>query len=180
MPATPVTPIINQNYLQSIGFNVIIDRLPTVSYFATSVNVAGIETSNTRMGTPFAAIPLPSDHPRFGAFSLEFIVDEDLRNWEELMTWLVGISFPESHDQWKTLVGTSKGAFKAGKENNIYSDITIQTLTSAKNPKMEITYHNAIPNGIQGFVLTATGKDTDIITSTVGFDYSHFTIKRLN
>ena len=173
MPNTATSPIVNTNYLTSIGFNVIINKLPQISYFAKTVQIAGIDTNNPSRGTPFAKLPLPADHASFGAFSIEFIVDEDLRNWEELTAWLVGITFPESHAQWKNLVTDTR------RESEVYTDITIQTLTSSKNANVEITYHNCIPNSVSGFSMISSGNDTEVITASAGFDYSHFTINRL-
>jgi hypothetical protein len=45
---------------------------------------------------------------------VSFIIDEDLLNWRELYDWMVGLTFPERHSQYKTQ-----------KDNFIYSDATL-------------------------------------------------------
>ena len=178
MPNTPNTPITNLNPLVQIGFNVIINKLPKVSFFAKRVSLPGLSSENPVQMNPFSQIHRPGDQPHWGSLSIEFMVDEDLKNWEELFVWLVGITYPESSEQWNGLVGTYNG-FAAGSDNNAYSDIAIQTLTSAKNPNIEFSYHNCIPRSISGIELNTVDGDTEVVTCTVEFDFSYFTLKRL-
>jgi hypothetical protein len=167
----------NTNFLTSIGFNVIIEKIPTVTFFAKSVSLPGITVNNPKIPTPFIPFPVAADTSYHGTFSMVFNIDEDLTNWMELYSWLVGMTFPESHEQWKTFIGTTTGTFAPGNQNNVYSDITVQTLTSAKNVNKQITYHNCILKTVSGFDLTNAGTDPAVVTSTAEFDFSHFSIK---
>lgn len=171
--------ISNTNFLTNVGFNVIIQKLPTVTFFSKSVRLPGISVNNPSHGTPFTKYPLPADTATFGVLSVSFNVDEDLANWKELYAWMVGMTFPESHDQWKSFIGTTSGSFSPGNENNVYSDITVQTLTSAKNPNKQFVYHNCIVRSVSDIDLTNASNSTDPIICTAEFDFSHFTLENI-
>lgn len=169
----------NINFLNKIGFNVTIDKLPSVSFYTQSIDIPGMAANHPIQPNPFAAIPKPGDMPQFEKLRFTFAVDEDLKNWEELYSYLVGITFPETTEQWKKLIGSKGQVYREGIENNVYSTISVQTLTSAKNPNIEFTYHDCLPVSISGINLDTTSEDTIITTCSAEFVFSHFTISRL-
>ena len=179
MPSTPNTPITNFNPLTQIGYNVLIARLPTLSFFTKSISLPSLTVENPPQANPFSSIHLPGDMPHWGSLSIDFIVDEDLRNYEEMFKWMVGVTFPETTDQWKELVGATNTGFSPGNTNIAYSDISVQTLTSSKNANVMFTYHNCIPRSIGSIQLNTTDTDTEVVTCQAEFDFSHFTMTRI-
>ena len=87
----------NLDYIHSSQFRFLITKLPTVEYFVTSVNLPQISLSGeAEINTPFKEISLGGDTVIYEDLSVEFLVDEDLKNWLEVYEWIQGIGFPES------------------------------------------------------------------------------------
>lgn len=168
---------INTNYLSPSGFNVVIQKLPTVAFFAKSVNIPGISVNNPYLPTPFNPVPQPADTANHALLSFTFNVDEDLKNWIELYAWLIGMTFPEDYIQWTTFIGANNSLKHKG--DAVYSDITVQTLTSAKNPNVEITYHNCIIRSMGNIELRNDQTDITPVECSATFDYSHFSINKI-
>ena len=168
--------ITNPNYLNPTGFLVQIEKLPEVSFFCHGVEIPGISTTNAEMPNMFGHIHQPGDMIDHGQLSLTFNVDEELNNWQSIYEWFVGITFPESHAQYDSLINSQGRAI--GKFDNIYSDISIIVLSSNKNRIAEFTYYDCLPNNVSGLQLNSLEDDINPITATVTFDYSYFRITK--
>lgn len=177
MPSTQNQRIVNYNYLNPVGFAMVIDRLPGVTYFCQEVNIPGFSSNNPQQANPFTRIPVPADFPDNENLSASFMVDEDLEGWKQIFEWYVGITFPERHEQYVALL--NKEGVSPGKNKNVYSNISILVYTSHKNPKFKFTFHDALPVSLSGFNLSATTDDINPVTCQVTFDYSYFTFEKL-
>lgn len=165
----------NPNFLQPNGFIVTIRRLPNVSYFCNSVTLPGMSANNPEQVNPFSRLPNPADKLDFDNLTLTFGVDEDLKNWSELMRWLVGFGFPKDFADFKFGVLDDTGEMP-GSNNNFFSDIAVTVLSSHKNPVATFVYHNCIPQSVSGIDLTVLDSDITPIQCTATFDFSHFSI----
>ena len=81
----------NQNYLQPTGFKVVIDRenYPNLEFFAQSVNHPDVSMSQPAI--PFRRIEnvaLPGDTISYGDLSVSFILDEDMKSYREMHSWM--------------------------------------------------------------------------------------------
>lgn len=178
MPSTSANPIANLNYLNPTGFAMVIDRLPNVTFFCQDVTVPGFSANNPQQPNPFSRIPLPADFPDNENLSLSFMVDEDLEGWKQLFQWYVGITFPETHQQYKALL--NQEGVNPGSDKNLYSTISILVYTSHKNPKFKFTFHDAVPVSLSGIPLSVNTGDIGPVTCQAVFDYSYFTFEALN
>ena len=89
----------NLNQLNVISFQTNFLRMPMVDYFCQRVSIPGITSSSIVQTTPFADVPIEGDHLVFEDLSLDFIVDEDLKNYIEIFDWLKAIGFPDNFEQ---------------------------------------------------------------------------------
>lgn len=178
MPSSSKSPIANLNYLNPTGFAMVIDRLPGVTFFCQDVTIPGFSSNNPTQANPFSRIPLPADFPDNENLTLSFMVDEDLASWKQMFDWYIGITFPETHEQWKALKNAE--GVSPGSNKNVYSNISLLIYTSSKNPKFKFTFHDALPISLSGVPMSVNTGDISPVTCQATFDFSYFTFEKLN
>lgn len=162
----------NLNILYNKNFQFEIDRLPKVKYFSQKAIIPGVSVGTATLPTPFTDIKIHGDKPQFEFFTLDYLVDEDLTNWEELFKWIVSYSTPESFGQYAA--NTSRSQLHASK----YSDATLFTTTNKYNGNVKFIFKNLFPIDMDGIQLTSDVDDNVATTSTVTFAYETFNIER--
>ena len=168
-----------QDYADPTKFKFSIIKLPKVEYFCTQVNLPGISISdNYSQPTPFRDIPLPGEKLRYEPLSVTFLVDENLENYQEIHGWLRGLGFPGGHEEFKTLLAggsdrfpTSKNKGKSPNQGGIFSDATLNILTSKNNPVTEVRFNDCFPISLSSLQYNQQATDTDYLTATVTFEY---------
>ena len=177
-----------QDYADPTKFKFSIIKLPKVEYFCTQVNLPGISISdNYSQPTPFRDIPLPGEKLSYEPLAVTFIVDENLENYQEIHGWLRGLGFPGGHEEFKKLLDggsdrfpTSKSTtlgdagrvkFNAPNTGGIFSDATLNILTSKNNPVTEVRFRDLFPISLSALAYNQQAQDTDYLTATVTFDY---------
>ena len=177
-----------QDYADPTKFKFSIIKLPKVEYFCTQVNLPGISISdNYSQPTPFRDIPLPGEKLSYEPLTMTFLVDENLENYQEIHGWLRGIGFPGGHEEFKNLLDggsdrfpTSKNSklgdagrvkFGAPDTGGIFSDATLNILTSKNNPVTEVRFNDCFPISLSGLAYNQQATDTDYLTATVTFNY---------
>jgi hypothetical protein len=167
--------ITNQNFLNPTGFLVTINRLPNVSFWCNAVTLPGISVANPQQANPFSKLPVPGDFADIDSLSIEFAVDEDMKNWLEIMRWFIGLTFPEDYAQFSFGILDPTGDVP-GTLNNLYSEISVTVLSSHKNPIATFIYHDCIPQTISGIDMSVVTQDIETVPCTATFDFSHFTV----
>ena len=176
------------DYASPTQFKFQITKLPKVEFFATAVNLPGISLSSTRQATPLADIPLPGEKITFQDLELTFLVDENLENYREIHGWLTGLGFPKSRTEFADLVkagsdrfptqGSSQTNTDGGKVTGgpvplgpVFSDATLNVLTSKNNPNIEVRFSNVFPISLSGLTFNQQATDIDYLQATVIFSY---------
>ena len=167
--------VTNPNMLQSNGFLVSINRLPNISYWAQSVTLPGMSVTNPEQNNPFSRMPIVGDRVDFEPLVINFTVDEDLKNWSEIMRWFVGFGFPSSFDDFKFGVLDEAGTIP-GSDKNFYSDISVTILSSHKNPIATFVYYNCVPASVTGIDMSVMDSSIEPIQCSASFEFSHFSI----
>ena len=155
-------------------FNII--KLPKVEYFCTEVNIPSLQMTNATQVTPLRDIPLPGTKLDFGDLVLTFMIDEKLENYEEIFGWLRGLGFPGGHEEFKTLLAGGSDRFPTSKgstpnQGGIFSDATLNILTSKNNPVTEVRFNDCFPISLSSLQYNQQATDTDYLTATVTFEY---------
>ena len=177
-----------QDYASPTQFKFTITKLPKVEYFCTAANVPGISIPSPTQPTPLADIPLPGDTISFDDLSVTFLVDENLENYREIHGWMYGIGFPISRTQFGALVDAGKDRFPTdGKDSlktdpgkvkygakplgPIFSDATLNILTSKNNPNIEVRFSDVFPTALTGLDFNQQADDVNYLSATVTFKY---------
>ena len=173
----PGTPIENRNFLSPVGFKFSLKRAPGVAFFCNQANIPSMDLGIAEQPTYLRNIPTPGDKIQFGDLTLRFLVDEDLVNYMELQRWIRGLGFPESMDEFRKLEGEAvlPGNFgQAG--DNIYSDGTLQILSSNLVPSFQVVFNDMFPYTLSTVMFDATDTDIEYFTADVSFKYTIYNL----
>ena len=175
------------DYASPTQFKFQITKLPKVEFFCTSVNLPALALSEVRQPTPFVDVPLPGTTLTYSPLNMNFLVDENLENFQEIHGWLRGLGFPESYTEYAD--GLSAGSdrapsstgsvssepgkvkFGAPSQAAFFSDATLIILTSKNNPIKEIRFRDVYPTNIGELQYDQQPADVQYLTASVTFNY---------
>ena len=177
----PGTPIENRNFLSPVGFKFSLKRAPGVAFFCNQANIPSMDLGIAEQPSYLRNIPTPGDKIQFGDLNLRFLVDEDLVNYMELQNWIRGLGFPDSLKEFDELEQTAVlGMSKFGQEgDNIYSDGTLQILSSNLVPKFQVVFNDMFPYSLSTVSFDATDTDIEYFTAEVSFKYTIYNLTDL-
>ena len=78
----------NRNYLSPVGFKLVLAKKEKLDFFSSSATVPGLTLGTAIQPTPLRNIDVPGDELLFDDFVMEFLVDEDLKNYMVVQNWL--------------------------------------------------------------------------------------------
>ena len=171
------TPIENRNFLSPVGFKFSLKRAPAVAFFCNQANIPSLDLGIAEQPTYFRDIPTPGDKIQFGDLSLRFLVDEDLVNYMELQRWIRGLGYPESMDEFNKLENEAVviGNYR-NIGDNIYSDGTLQILSSNLVPQFQVVFNDLFPYSLSTVTFDATDTDIEYFTADVSFKYTIYNL----
>ena len=178
----PGTPIENRNFLSPVGFKFALKISPKVAFFCNEANIPDITLGVAEQPSYLRDIPTPGDKIQFGDLNLRFLVDEDLGNFVEIQNWIRGLGYPESLKEFDDL---QKQDYLYGtkpwdqKGDDIYSDGTLQILSSNLVPQFNIVFRDLWPYSLTTLSFDATDTDIEYFTADVSFKYTIYALTDL-
>lgn len=161
----------SSNFLQTNQFILVIPSFEATRFMATTFNIPGISLPSVGADSPFSKMKFAGDKADFAGLEFEFLIDETMTNYMEINSWLMGISYTESFEDYKNYPKKSAHQ-KLGEQ-----DIKVIILDSKNNPIRTLTFYNAIPVALSTGSMTSTVTDVDYMRATVMFDYDYFVIE---
>lgn len=164
----------NLNHLRekNVKAQLTVSRIPTINFFTTTVTMPGFTIGQIERPGLNKILPEPGNTLEKDPLTVQFIVDEDLKNWLEIYQWMLGMGFPESFKKSCEWIESQDGAL--GETHPYKSNLQILLLKNSMFPNYRFTFHNAFPINLDGFDLTFAGTD-EAVVSNVTFTYSHMT-----
>ena len=173
----PGTPIENRNFLSPVGFKFGLKRSPGVAFFCNEANIPSIDLGVAEQPSYLKNIPVPGDKIQFGDLTLRFLVDEDLVNYMELQRWIRGLGYPEDMDEFRKLEGETVMPSNFGNAgDDIYSDGTLQILSSNLVPSFQVVFNDLFPYTLSTITFDATDTDIEYFTADVSFKYTIYNL----
>jgi hypothetical protein len=171
----------NRNFLSPVGFKFILNRSPKVAFFSNSANIPGLTLGVVEQPTYLKNIDTPGDKISFEDLTVRFLVDENLENYMEIQNWIRGLGFPDSLDEIYDLQRQQKYVDTTdSKLMDIYSDGTLQILTSSNNPNFKLKFKDLWPYSLSNLQFDATDSDIEYLTAEATFKYTIYEITDLN
>ena len=183
------------DYASPIQFRFKMTKLPKVEFFVQTANIPGISLGSTSQETPLKEIAGAGDKVSYQTLDVSFLVDENLNNYKELHDWILGLGFPQNHDQFKNLQGTSNDRFPGTTsssavkgtsipqpldEGGIYSDATLTVLNSKNIAKTEIRFQNVYPISLGSLSYDIKASDVDYLQVQASFNYMYYDIVQVS
>ena len=178
----PGVPIENRNFLSPTGFKFALKRSPGTAFFCNQANIPSLDLGIAEQPTYLKNIDVPGDKIQFGDLNLRFLVDEDLMNYMEIQNWIRGLGYPEKISEFNDLENQSiLGAeTKFGQSgDDIYSDGTLQILSSNLIPKFQVKFEGLFPYSLTTMTFDATDTDIEYFTAEASFKYTIYSITDL-
>jgi hypothetical protein len=171
--------ITNRNFLSPVGFQFALQKKPKVDFFSNSVNIPGINLGVAMQPTPMKMLPVPGEVLSFEDFTLRFMVDEDMENYLEVWHWMCQFGFPESFEQYQTLLNEDERT--PGVQNAIsgMSDGTLFIYNSNYNVNLKVEFKDLFPISLSSIQFDSTLTDIPYASAEVVFKYTIYDILKV-
>ena len=145
----------NINPLADVQFKFEIGALPKTSFFIQSVNLPGVALEGAVISTPqLQSFSRHTGIITYDPLNVTFLIDEYLKNWQEVFQWMVG-------------------------DENKYTSAVLTILSSSMNPTMEFHFKDIFPTTLSEVSFDSTTTDPTYQVATVSFNYTEYIIKNL-
>ena len=164
---TATSTVANANYLQPNGYKFVVDRqrFKNIEFFAQVVNHPSLSIPNVDVPFRRAPVSLPGDTASFSELSVDVIIDEEMKVYEELYNWMTSML---SYKMQPELANSRRPDYK------LNYDMTLSILTSQNNANRRIRYKDAFPTMLGNVAFTTTTSDIQYIVMPVTFSFSTF------
>ena len=171
----------NKDLLQSTKYRLTFTRLPGVTFFCQVINLPGLSTGEAMYPTPFIDLYTPGDKLSYDLLNVTFLLDEDLRDWEQLHDWIRGMTFPKEFKEYVDLKRLSATAAQraANKLPPQYTDASLTIYTNKNNPNIRINFKDLFPTSLTGIMFNAADTADNILTADATFRFSYYDIERI-
>ena len=167
----------NRDFLSPIGFLFILDKARKVSFLCQKAEIPTVELGQVEIPTR-GLVPIPVEgNMRYSEFSMEFIVDEDLRNYMQIHNWMRALGTPQEFKERR--VWLNKYA-DSPSEDPRFSDATLQVLNNNNIANFDVVFKDMFPVSLSSLPFDVTGGDNDYFTATTTFRYTLYEIRNTN
>lgn len=149
-----------------------IQRLPKVSYFAQEVNLPTLALGSTQQATPFSQAIVAGDMLEYSALTVQFLVDDGMKNYRSIHDWLVGLGFPENHDQYQDILDAAP--LSGSNLKRSYSDATLTILGNTNSPIQTIQFVDVFPESLDSMTFVSNSQDVQYLVGSATFRYSYY------
>jgi len=163
----------NINPLSPNGFLLSIKKLPEVSYFAQTADLPDISLGMAEYSNPLLRFAEAGEQLEWGMFQLQFLVDEEMKNYQAIYDWMIGLGYPESNEQYQALLTRNKDYTETAKA---HSDGVLQVLGSNNVAVKSFIFIDMFPTNLSTLQFTTISTDVTYLVGNVTFKYSHFTM----
>lgn len=166
----------DQSLLSPVGFRFEVRKLPNFNPNVQSVILPGINLGTIPVPNPFSTIPLADTRLDFGALQITFLVDENMKSWEDIYNWLYGLGFPDDFSQYKDLSTTDSN--NLAEDSGIFSDASLYILTNSYNLNLRMEFDQLFPTSLQGVSFNLTNSEVQTVDATATFAFRSYKLIR--
>ena len=173
--------VTNKNFLSPIGFIFILDKARKVSFLCQKAEIPELSLSSIDIPTAgFAPIPMGGNTINYGDLNLEFIVDEDLKNYMEIHNWIRALGTPSDFTERKEWNESNRSDSRSKERNTKWSDATLQVLNNNNLVNFDVVFQCVFPVSLSTLPFDVTGTDNDYFTATATFRYTLYEVREKN
>ena len=161
--------IANRNFLSGVGFKFNLTKFPKVDFFSNSARIPELNLELTTQASYLKNIDVPGERLTFGDFTLRFLVDENMENYQSVYDWLTGLGFPETTKEFADLIKDKDGQ-RDPKE--AFCDGTLRILNSNYQEVGKVKFNDLFPISLTSLEFDATNTDVQFFTAEATFKYT--------
>ena len=159
----------NRNFLSGVAFKFSLTKFPKVDFFSNSARIPELSLELTTQASYLKNIDIPGERLTFGDFTLRFLVDENMENYQSVYDWLTGLGFPETTREFANLTKDSDGQ-RDPKE--AFCDGTLRILNSNYREVAKVKFKDLFPVSLSSLEFDATSTDVQYFTAEATFKYT--------
>lgn len=171
----------NTNTLYSNYFRFTVHRLPDLTFFAQSIQMPAVSSTQALQATPFSTIHHTGDHLLYSTFTVTYLVDARCQNYFSLYYWMKGYGFPHSFEevtQFRESQLKQMGNFRAQPGEIERTSATLHIVTPDTGAIIaEFTLDDVFPTELSALTFDATVTDATVLTTAVTLNCSNFELK---
>lgn len=143
------------NALTNVKFKFDIQRAPNVTYWMQSCILPTVQIEGGILPGMRRDVPIPGQKAEFENLVITFIVDQDLKNYEEIFNWFQDIASASTIDQ-------------------MVANCSLHFLNGDNEVNRTIDFIGAYPTVMTELSLNSDDSDTVPVTCSVTFNYEYF------
>ena len=161
--------IANRNFLSGVGFKFNLTKFPKVDFFSNSARIPELNLELTHQASYLKNIDVPGERLSYGDFTLRFLVDENMENYQSIYDWLTGLGFPETTKEFAEIIKDKDGQ-RDPKE--AFCDGTLRILNSNYREVGKVKFNDLFPVSLTSLEFDATNTDVQFFTAEATFKYT--------
>ena len=161
--------IANRNFLSGVGFKFNLTKFPKVDFFSNSARIPELSLELARQSSYLKNIDVPGERLSYGDFTLRFLVDENMENYQSIYDWLTGLGFPETTKEFAEIIKDKDGQ-RDPKE--AFCDGTLRILNSNFREVGKVKFNDLFPISLTSLEFDATNTDVQFFTAEATFKYT--------
>ena len=159
----------NRNFLSGVAFKFNLAKFPKVDFFSNSARIPELNLELTTQASYLKNIDVPGERLSYGDFTLRFLVDENMENYQSIYDWLTGLGFPETTKQFAEIIKDKDGQ-RDPKE--AFCDGTLRILNSNFREVGKVKFNDLFPISLTSLEFDATNTDVQFFTAEATFKYT--------
>jgi len=154
-------------------------RTPNLQYFAQTVSIPGISTSEIPVQNPFVELYAPGEKAIYDVLNVTFIVDAEMLSPLEIHDWLRAVTFPTEYEEYKNLNKLNQFSSASSTATPQYCDGAVTILSASNKPYYRFQFKDLFPISLSGFVMSATDTPDTIVTADATFRFTYYNVEKL-
>ena len=163
----------NRNFLSGVAFKFNLAKFPKVDFFSNSARIPELSLELAQQSSYLKNIAVPGERLTFGDFTLRFLVDENMENYQSVYDWLTGLGFPETTKEFADLIKDKDGQRDA---KEAFCDGTLRILNSNFREVAKVKFNDLFPTSLTSLDFDATNTDVQYFTAEATFKYTVYKI----
>ena len=149
----------NNNFTTKENAVFIIDRIPSVLFKLQRFNLPTVTLGERLVSNRHTDYNIPGDKIFYDKIDLEFIVDEELENYQQALDWITAMRNPKSFAH-----------------RDFVSDAAVKILSNNKNPIKTYIFRDCYPSSLSEVNFDYTS-EVEYTTCTLTLSYTYFVLE---
>ena len=159
----------NRNFLSGVAFKFNLAKFPKVDFFSNSAIIPVLNLELAQQASYLKNIAVPGERLTYGDFTLRFLVDENMENYQSIYNWLTGVGFPETTKEFAEIIKDSDGQ----REPKVaFCDGTLSIQNSNYREVAKVKFNDLFPISLTSLEFDATNTDVQFFTAEATFKYT--------